>query len=410
MHSSRTHLSRCGTLAFLLVVVLAVALPAFSQTEEYFSFSAGAGEPVSPVVLDTAGNVYVIANFGSYGGIFKLSPNGDGTWTKSVIHRFTGPPDDGVYCPSGGPCSDPLIFDSSGNLYGTTEGGGKYNGGVVFKLTPTEKGLWTKKILHSFGSSNELLSPVGGVIIDQSGNLYGSANSTAPNSHLLFVYRLSATAWTETFPVDGISGQSASAPTIDSVGNLYGTSYDAFDGVYEVSPNSQGGWQTPTILHTSQGGSDGATHYSPVVLDSDGTLYGTTFRGGSKNLGTVYELIPGKERIHWAEKIIHSFQGGTYDGALPYGGVVLAGGNIYGTTIAGGLLQKTCTPFGVGGCGLVYELYQLTTWRERPFWYFDTTDGLNPYATLAADSLGDFYGTTLWGGQYGYGTVFEVLP
>jgi uncharacterized repeat protein (TIGR03803 family) len=162
--------------------------------------------------------------------------------------------------------------------------------------------------------------------------------------------------------------------------------------------------QTYEVLYTFVGGTDGANPAASVIRDTDGNFYGTTYFGGTANLGTVFKLDKsGKETV------LHSFIGGT-DGASPQAGVILdAEGNLYGTTTSGG--GSGC---GGSGCGVVFKLSK--TGKEKVLHSFTgSPDGAFPYGGVILDSAGNLYGTTNRGGTGesctwygGCGTVFEV--
>jgi uncharacterized repeat protein (TIGR03803 family) len=187
---------------------------------------------------------------------------------------------------------------------------------------------------------------------------------------------------------------------MDAAGNIFGASNTT---VFKLSPNGHGGWN-PTVIHTFPG-----SYYvdSAPVLDHAGNLYGTTYKGGAKNAGTVYMLSLGITGT-WTSKTLHSFGSGQ-DGAYSFGGVVFdAAGNIYGTTLYGGQF----------GAGTVFELVAQVrkgSYKEKILWSFNSTDGFAPTGILILDSAGNLYGTTDGGGNgypfgYGYGVVFEVTP
>jgi uncharacterized repeat protein (TIGR03803 family) len=146
---------------------------------------------------------------------------------------------------------------------------------------------------------------------------------------------------------------------------------------------------------------------SAPILDNSGNLYGTTGAGGANNLGTVYELSPGKNG-QWTRTILYSFQGGAGDGSDPFSGVVFdVAGNIYGTTIFG----------GQSNLGTAFELVALGKgkYQEKVLWSFDGTDGSQPLTNLTLDG-GNVYGTTSIGGNnqcYGFegcGVAYEITP
>ncbi len=235
--------------------------------------------------------------------------------------------------PSGG-----LIMDSSGNLYGTTETGGASNDGTVFELAQASG---TATTLASFnGTDGE--TPLAGLIMDSSGNLYGTAE---------------------------VGGKSD-------------------DGtVFELAKASG----TITTL-ASFNGTDGANPYAALVMDSSGNLYGTASAGGASTDGTVFELAKGSGTI----TTLASFNG--TDGQGPSGGVIMdESGNLYGTTESGGASSD----------GTVFELAHgsgtITTLAS-----FNGTVGEFPRAGLTMDTSGNLYGATTWGGASNDGTVFEL--
>jgi uncharacterized repeat protein (TIGR03803 family) len=223
----------------------------------------------------------------------------------------------------------------------------------------------------------------------------------------------------------GVNGQSPNGTlAIDSSGNLYGTTVSGGISnnrggcgiVFELSPASGGGY-TPSVLYTFQAVSstDGCNPESNVILDSAGNLYGTTIQGGINGVGIVFELVRGSGGT-WTENILWNFTGGD-DGAYP--GNVFFGpqGNLYGTTTAGGV--QSCTLNGSeAGCGTVYELTSASgEWTETTLYEFpNENSGITPNA-LAIDEHGDLFGTTAFGGppprldcnsENGCGVVFEL--
>lgn len=199
--------------------------------------------------------------------------------------------------------------------------------------------------------------------------------------------------------------------TFDGRSNLYGTTFGAGNGggtVFRVSRRS-GGW-TFTPLYKFAGGNDGSNPYAGVAIGLDGTLYGTTAHGGDHGQGTVFNLKPPPHispnlLAPWVETVFYSFKGGS-DGAVPYGGVNFdQAGDIYGTTTTGGV---NCYPMG---CGTVYELmHSGSGWTESVIHAFSGTrgDGQVPQSGMISDGTGNLYGTTLDGGDYGYGLVYEL--
>ncbi len=253
------------------------------------------------LVFDQAGNLYgtTVAG-GSHGAgvVYELTPSGGG-WTESVLYNFAGGTNDGGVPYSG------VIFDKAGNLYGTTTVGGVgHNLGTVYQLTPSGSG-WTEKILYSFQGGNDGYDPYGGLIFDSSGNLYGTTSiGGQPGSDgTVFMLAPSNGNWNFTllWSLTGIYnyGGPYSSLTMDAAGNLYGTTYT--DGLYnhgsvfKLTP-SGGGW-TYTDLHDfcSEGGSgctDGDYPIGGVALDASGNLYGTAYGAGKYGGGVVWEITP----------------------------------------------------------------------------------------------------------------------
>ena len=195
------------------------------------------------------------------------------------------------------------MLDATGNLYGTTVGGGFHSGGTVFELSPREDGRWTWTALHRFGIGTDGKSPYGGLIFDNAGNLYGTTDG------------------------GGIHDE--------------GT-------VFELSPSEAEAW-SEKLLHSFDG-TDGVAPEAGLIFDAAGSLYGTTYFGGIHGTGTAFRLSP-RESGGWTETILHSFGGGT-DGRYPATDLIFdAAGNLYGTTYLGGI-----HPCGGDGCGTVFEI------------------------------------------------------
>ncbi|MGB0049180.1 MAG: choice-of-anchor tandem repeat GloVer-containing protein, partial [Terriglobales bacterium] len=327
----------------LSVLLLIAALPAQAQTETVlYSFcsqpncSDGA-YPTSSLTPDDKGNFYGTTWEGGLGcagaiygcgTVFELSPNGSGGWNETVLYSFTGGEDE--VSPLG-----PVIFDSVGNLYGTAWPNGQGIGfGVVFELSPVGGG-WTESVLYRFTGFNDAY-PEDGLIMDSASNLYGTTQGTEGSGEV-FELSPSRDGWTQQVIYNAGSGYSGL--TMDAAGNIFGTEFLKAWTVFELSPDGNGGW-TPTVIYTfnNKGGSN---PQGALTLDKAGDLYGTTENGGKYGAplgyGTVYRLYPGKKG-KWTEKVLHYFKGGTHDGKYPLAGIVFdAAGNIYGTTVKGGV-------------------------------------------------------------------------
>ena len=330
--------------------------------------------PGASLVFDAAGNLYGTTSGGGtyapFGTVFELSPNGRGGWTEKVLHNFDNGTD--------GAFPDGLIWDAAGNLYGTASGGGIHpDGGTAFELSPNEDGSWTETVLHSFGGGTDGVNPAAGLIFDAAGNLYGTTSSGGIHCVPFgcgTVFELSPRedgGWTETvlhsFGLGTDGTYPHARPVFDAAGNLYGTTssggiHGCIGGsnscgtLFELSPKEGRGW-TETVLHNFGNGTDGFSPAGNLILDAVGNLYGITQYGGIHTCdyqpvcGTVFELSP-REDGGWTETVLHSFGRGN-DGQAPNGSLIWdAAGNLYGTTIAGGI-HDNCA---YGTCGTVFEI------------------------------------------------------
>ena len=370
--------------------------------------------PLASLIFDTAGNLYGTTEYGGTGGsgtVFELSPGTGGIWTEKVLWSFGGAGGDGPF--------GSLIFDTAGNLYGTTTLGGANLDGTVFELSPGTGGVWTEKVLWSFGAtSTDGVGPQAGLIFDSDGNLYGTTLNGGAN-HAGIVFELSpgtGGVWTEKILCNFATstGGSSGGLIFDAQGNLYGTTGGT---VFELSSGTGGVW-TEKLLWTFAGyPTDGSGPMGGLIFDSEGNLYGTTKSGGSGRdseyigLGTVFELSP-EGSGSWTEKVLWNFQGEPTDGTSPMAGLILdAQGNLYSTTVYGGPNDP-----GVLGRNLGGTVFELTpesggAWTENILHNFTatSTDGTSPQAGLVADTAGNLYGTTYYGGANDNdGTVFEI--
>lgn len=381
---------RLSHLSLLLISVL-FSLHAHAATEAILhNFTGGSdgGYVLRSLVFDQAGNLYGTTYFGgTYGAgtVFELSLTA-GSWTQTVLYNFTGGAD-------GANPASPLIFDKSGNIYGTTDSGGTNSKGTVFELNPSPGG-WTESVLYSFCSQTACADgsyPASGLVMDNAGNLYGGTGNG------VFELSRSGNVWTETLLY---SAQTYFGVALDSAGNLYGAALGGYNGyVFELSPAVGGAWKENTI-YTFKGGKDGSLPQGTVILDGSGNLYGTTGSGGAYNNGTFYRLA--HKPYGWRETILHSFRNSKKDGATPNGELVFdADGNLYGTTLYG----------GPNNAGTVFKLTpDNSSYRESLLWSFSSSNGANPASGVVIDKLGNLYGTTAWGGSAGHGVAFEVRP
>jgi len=266
-----------------------------------YTFTGGSGDGEYPgygnLTFDQAGNLYGTTMYGGplgQGTVFKLAPS-NGGWTESVLHTFPSQQYDGSVPYSG------VIFDEAGNLYGTTYGGGSgcggYGCGTVYQLTPSGSG-WKENILYTFQNGTDGANPWGGLIFDPSGNLYGTAAwGGSGNGGTVFELSPASGGWTFTllysFSGDGVFPGPEASLAMDYTGSLYGTTLrggaDDAGTVFKLAP-SNGSW-IYTSLHDFTG-NDGIALRSSVTWDASGNLYGTAGGGGTYGYGVVWEITP----------------------------------------------------------------------------------------------------------------------
>ena len=354
----------CAFAVVLLTIVAATQLaPAQTLTVLHlFTNSPDGAYPFAPLLRDPAGNLYGSTFQGGsdrFGTVFKMDKAG----TETVLFNFNT--SEGAYP------TQPLIRDASGNLYGVAlEGIG--GSGVVFKLSPSGK----ETVLYSFqgGFNNNPKVPGSGLLMDKTGNLYGTT----------------------------ISGGD---PACNALSTYCGT-------VFKLAKNGR-----LTILYRFKGGSDGAAPSGSLLMDKAGNIYGATFVGGDLSCtlegktgcGVVFKLNPaGKETV------LHRFTGGA-DGAFPGGGLGLvedAAGNFYGTAGGGGEFGGACE---VGfnqdyGCGTVFKVDKTGKFTVLHSFSNDGTEGVYPNGGLVRDPASNLYGTTAAAAGDGTlgGTIFEL--
>jgi uncharacterized repeat protein (TIGR03803 family) len=398
-----------GLLALVPVLFLTQSAVAQSFTELYAFNSSGnlsdGGSPEAGVTRDTEGNLYGTTFFGGTGTgcdiyfagcgtVFKVDTSG----TETVLHSFGGAHD-------GWNPTARLILDAAGNLYGTTGYGGAHGRGTVFKVDKAGN----ETIIHSFAGGTDGDRPNAGLVEDAAGNLYGTTQyggrgcdgqgcgtvfRISPDGRETVLYRFAD------FP-DGASPLGGVA--LDSLGNIYGTTWlggtHSFGTVFKI--DMCGGEK---VLHSFAGGSDGANPLDAPVLDKAGNMYGTTAAGGASGstplgLGTLFKVDTAGH-----ESILYSFTGGS-DGANPYAHLLVdTSGDLYGTASSGGCCgQGSVFKFSDGS---LIPLYGFSTPNSNG----ENADGQYPMGGLITDSAGNLYGTTVQAGTNGWGSVFVVQP
>ena len=399
-------LRRLGN-ALVLILALGTAVTLRAQSDDeppvatyhllhsFHNSPDGCGPFAGPLVLDASGNLYGTTDTGGQfgkGTVFKVTPSG----TETVLHSFAGPPSDGQY-----PVYASLTLDAAGNVYGTTPSGGNSSAGVVFRVTATG----TESILYNFRGGTDGYNPSGGLVRDSAGNLYGTTayGGTFGGGVVFKLTPSGAESVLHSFKNSSTDGvYPASNLMQDSSGNLYGTTPLGgafFAGtVFRVTPSG-----SETLLHSFKGYPvDGALGFNNggLLRDTSGNLYGVTGNGGRTGDGVVFKLT-----TTLTESVLFNFNGSN-SGGNPYAKLAEdAAGNLYGTTLAGGS-GRGC-PFN--GCGLLFEL---SAGKEIVLHNFtiSSTDGAIPYGSLLRDSLGNLYGVLESGGAYHCGAVFKYTP
>ena len=288
---------------------------------------------------------------------------------------------------AGGAIPTTLIQGSDGNFYGRTVAGGTNNGGTVFQITAAG----AETVLYSFAAGTTDGDGPGTLIQGSDGNFYGTTGGgTAGIGTVFKVTPAGAETVLYSFAVGNTDGAYPTVLIQGSDGNFYGITSQGGPSsngtVFKVTPAG-----AETVLHSFAGGTTDGADPTALIQGSDGNFYGTTVAGGASNVGTVFKVTP-----TGAETVIYSFAGGTIDGAYPHALIQSADGNFYGTTDGGGT-SNNGTVLKVNPAGVETVLYS----------FGFGPDGASPRA-LIQGSDGDFYGITLDGGTNNSGTVFKV--
>ena len=252
--------------------------------------------PGARVTVDRSGDIYGMAPTGGANGlgtIYKIHQRPRGDPTFSVIHTFTGGAD-------GSTGSAGRMILRHGRLFGAATTGGTYGSGIIFELTPTDVGEWDLRPVYSFRGQPDGSFPYGAILFDGSGNVYGTTYYGGTNG-IGAVYKLSTRPtgeWGEEIIYsfqDGTDGNSPISNLVfDAAGNLYGTTSEGGAGsgvIFKLSPVGGGQW-IESVVHSFQGPPDGSFAYNGMVVDRFGNFYGATVHGGMNDDGSVYKFTP----------------------------------------------------------------------------------------------------------------------
>jgi uncharacterized repeat protein (TIGR03803 family) len=312
----------------------------------------GGSAPYGGLVADSHGMLYGTTVVGGTGEIGAVCDGCGTVFTVSptnmhaVIWNFANQPGDAAEP------YDALIVDKSGALYGTTIDGGSLGWGAVFALAP-HGSVYTENVLWSFGGPQDGRSPYASLLAPGKGDLYGTT---------------------------------------------YGGGVAGFGTIFRLTPSGSG--YKESILWSFTGGLDGSRPFAALIADKSGVLYGTTSTGGAYGKGVAFKLT--QSGPTFTESVLWSF-GHKSDGSNPYGGLIIdATGSLYGTTVYG----------GTRGAGTVFKLAPSGSgYAESLLWSFGGgQDGAEPYAGLTANAAGTLFGTTLAGGSFSQGAVFQISP
>lgn len=309
--------------------------------------------PQAPLYVDTRGIVYGVTGQGggNQGTVFALSPPSDlcASWSFSVLYAFPGGVG-GAYPAAG------LTAGPQGQMYGTTFAGGANDQGTVYELLPPAiaGAAWSAVVIHSFSQSVDGSGPAAPLLVDAQGAVYGTTG-TGPGTALGSVFALSppateGDAWSETLLYSFAGGNDGSRPVgrliEDTQGNLYGATFGGgtagFGTVFELSPPAAvgGAWSKATLHNFTVAflpGPDGGQPLDGLTMDVQGNLYGTTTQGGLAGHGTVFRLSPpASPGGPWAQSIPSALANARF-GRAPLGGVLIdANGNLFGTAGSSG--------------------------------------------------------------------------
>lgn len=372
---------RNGFIAATAVAAATMWCDGAAAASQQVLYSFPDGQPEAGVVSDAAGNLYGVTPRGGAEGkgmVYMLTPNADrSAWSMSVLHEFCTTSK--RYCGRGSKPVGRLVMDVDGNLFGVTQDGGRNGGGgTVYELKPgASRTVWQHVLLHSFCDSCR-------------------TDGSKPNAGLTYAGAVSGALY------DGRSP-------------LYGTTM--FGGVAAGTAFKIGGprHRTETVIHQFLFAiGDGGAPMSELLMDRKGDLYGTTNIGGAHGMGTAFKLKHGSREA----SMLYDFcaAAGCADGAYPISRLTVdAEGNFYGVTTGGGV---ACSP-SIFGCGVAYRLSRSGgSWHETVLHTFcrlaDCTDGAVPVSGLSLDESANLYGATYYGGEnlgganLGGGTVFKL--
>jgi hypothetical protein len=359
----------CGTVFELIPIPSTVGESWLERVIYSFQGGSDGAYPQAALAIDRFGNLYgttyagggdgcVVAGCGT---VFELQPSQEG-WVETVLYRFTN-------TANGANPSAGLILDQNGNLYGTTYYGGNQSCdqegpgcGTVFELKRSQSGpypTWQELVLHSFDQGDGA-HPSAALTFDRNGNLYGDTLAGGDGRGVIFQLTFTSDGWAESILYNFEGGLSDGEPVgqlvLDRAGNVYGvTSTDGANGLGSVFELTRSGSDWVLSFLHSFDGTDGWFPASGVIPDDAGNLYGVTPDGGNGNCqygcGVVFRL---SREENWSDTVLYYFQGGS-DGFDALGNLAIDKGVLYGTTVAGGDSNCSALP-SEEGCGVIFSI------------------------------------------------------
>ncbi len=378
--------------AFLL---LAASLASAATYQTLYAFyESDAATPVAGLTIDQYGNLYGVAPWGeeNEGWIFELTSS-QGLWNLHVLREFDMQDPEGAG-PLGG-----MVMDEAGNLYGTTSyDHGDYECGTVFKVSPAHD----YTVLHYFTCSDGYLPEA--TLTYSNGRLWGTTYSGgAYGQGTIFSLDTSG----DSFQFVSFNGKKGNEPlsafNLWSYGTTFAGGHQGLGNIYRLDP-------VKGIVNVHNFTAGGKAGYAPIgdllTMNVNGvrTIYGTTSNGGAGGGGTIYrlkEIQPNSNR--WQMKVLYSFSSGSDAGWAPMAGLTPdSAGNLYGTASQG------------GDCGTVFKLSSAKgdKWTYSVVYAFDfyNSDACYPTASVVFDTAGNLYGTSQYGGDWYLGTIYEITP
>lgn len=373
------------------------------QVDDYFDIYSGIVDGSYPqcALVASGNNFYGVTPDGGlygWGAVFKI--NGDGTGFE-VLHNFSGADGENPY--------GTLVLAGT-TLYGTTAYGGPYGDGEVFSVNTDGTGF---ALRYSFTGGNDGAQPVAGLVL-QSNVLYGTAQYGGSNRlGSVFAVNLDGSGFRSLHAFDSSDGANPSSPLCLGGATLYGESYGGGNGNGTLFRLQTDGSAFALLrvfsLYTGEGAAGEGANPDGGLLLSGSTLYGVTYAGGENRTGNVFAI--GTNGMNYATLLnFDSTTAGYYPivntyGARPVGGLVLAGGTLYGATSQG----------GSAGLGTLYAVSTNSNGFVAAPNIYTFTDGLNiganPEGGLVLNGA-TLFGTTQTGGNHYLGTVFSynLLP